>query len=571
MSSSEQVPVAIAGGGVVGITLALMLARRGVASVVLERELEPHRLPRAHAVNPRTIEILRELGITDAELRGVGAPKELTSEVRFVTTLTGYCFGTLPYERQDDDVRAVTPSPLVNIPQPALEALLLERVESEPLIDLRRGHVWVSAEQEDEGVTSAVRTPAGPAAVRSRYLVAADGASSAVREHLGIGMWGLEEVATAVSITFTADLTEFVRTRPGVLHWIFGPAQKGTLLAYLPDRLWTYAVVMPPGLIDMTAFSDERVEELIRAALGPEAAHVPFEVIAVTPWTMRAQVAEAYRAGDVLLAGDAAHRFPPTGGLGLNSGMQDAHNLAWKLAAVLDGWAADGLLDTYERERQPIARRCAEQSLLNGGATLELEFLAEGAALESDGDGLAAWLGEPGRVEQIRDAIELQRPHFDSLALQLGFSYDPEDDPITDVTAFSPRAAAGRRLPHGWLSVDGERVSVLDLLDPDGFTLLLLDGAEVPALPAGVPTTPVRLDPADPDVRRWAEEVGLTDVAAVLVRPDGHVHRVAADSAEVERFGADIAALVCAAELTNLNRPEKEDHAPAEAGARPAV
>ena len=330
-------------------------------------------------------------------------------------------------------------------------------------------------------------------------------------------------------------------------------------------------IAMPPGLIDMTAFSGERVDELIRAALGPEAAHVPFEVIAVTPWTMRAQVAEAYRAGDVLLAGDAAHRFPPTGGLGLNSGMQDAHNLAWKLAAVLDGWAAEGLLETYERERQPIARRCAEQSLLNVGATLELDFLAEGAALEFDGDRLASWLGEPGRDEQIRDAIELQRPHFDSLALQLGFSYDPEDDPITDVTAFSPRAVAGRRLPHGWLCVDGERVSVLDLLDPDGFTLLLLDDVEPPALPASVPMKSVRLDPADPDVRRWADEVGLTDVAAVLVRPDGHVHRVAADSAGVERFGVDVAALLGAAKLTNLTRPEKENHAPAEAGGRPAV
>ena len=140
MSSTEQVPVAIVGGGVVGVTLALMLARRGIATVVFERELEPHRLPRAHAVNPRTIEVLGEIGISDTELRRVGAPKDLTSEVRFATTLTGHCFGTLPYERQDDDVRDVTPSPLVNIPQPALEALLLDRVASEPLIDLRRDH-----------------------------------------------------------------------------------------------------------------------------------------------------------------------------------------------------------------------------------------------------------------------------------------------------------------------------------------------------------------------------------------------------------------------------------------------
>ena len=126
-------------------------------------------------------------------------------------------------------------------------------------------------------------------------------------------MSGFEELAAAISITFRADLTEFVRTRPGVLHWLFGPVHRGALIAYLPDRLWTYGIAMPPGTIDMAAFSGESVEELIRAALGPEAAHVPFDVIAVTPWTVRAQVADAYRVGSVLLAGDAAHRFPPFG------------------------------------------------------------------------------------------------------------------------------------------------------------------------------------------------------------------------------------------------------------------
>ena len=544
MSRTAQVPVAIVGGGVVGVTLALMLARRGIGTVVFERELEPHRLPRAHAVNPRTIEVLREIGISDTELRRVGAPKDLTSEVRFATTLTGYCFGTLPYERQDDDVRDVTPSPLVNIPQPALEALLLDRVALEPLIDLRRNHCWLSAEQEGEGVVSLVRTPEGSQIFQSRYLVAADGAASSVREQLGITMSGFEELAAAISITFRADLTEFVRTRPGVLHWLFGPVHRGALIAYLPDRLWTYGIAMPPGLVDMAAFSDESVEELIRAALGPEAAQVPFEVISVTPWTVRAQVADAYRDCSLLLAGDAAHRFPPLGGLGVNTGLQDAHNLAWKLAAVLDGWATEELLESYERERRPVAQRCSEQSLFNLGAMLNLEFLAEGAALESDAEQLANWLGEEGRSEQIAQALELQRPHFDSLALQLGFSYDPEDEPLTDVTTFRPRAVNGRRLPHGWISREGKRVSVLDLLDPDAFTILLLGGTSAIKFPAGVPVTTVSLDPADPDVRLWVGQVSLGEAVAVIVRPDGHVHRVVCDLAEADRVGADVGALL---------------------------
>ena len=241
-------PVVIAGGGVVGVTLALLLARRRVPTVVLEQALEPQRLPRAHAVNPRTIEILdAELGITADALRAVAAPKELTAEVRFVTTLTGHCFGTVPYERQDDDVLAVTPAPLLNVPQPDLEAILLDRVAAEPLVDLRRGHSWTGLEQGDGGVTSSVRTEDGTYELASRHLVGADGAGSGVREALGITMSGEEEVASAVSITFAADLRELVRTRPGVLHWLYGPPRRGTLIAHDPRRLWALSIKLPPG------------------------------------------------------------------------------------------------------------------------------------------------------------------------------------------------------------------------------------------------------------------------------------------------------------------------------------
>jgi 2-polyprenyl-6-methoxyphenol hydroxylase-like FAD-dependent oxidoreductase len=516
-------PVVIVGGGVVGTTFALLLARRRIPTVVLEQELEPQTLPRAHAVNPRTIEILgAELGIGAEALRAVAAPKDLTSEVRFVTTLTGHCFGTVPYERQDDDVLAVTPAGLLNVPQPALESILFDRVAAEPLVDLRRGHRWVGLQQDDGRVTSTAQTEAGTYELASRYLVAADGAGSAVRETLGIAMSGVEEVAAAVSITFAADLRELVRTRPGALHVLCGPDRRGTLIAYDPGRLWAYSIKLAPGRVDMAQYRDDRARALIRDALGPDAADVPIEVLGVVPWTMRAQVADAFRSGAVLLAGDAAHRFPPTGGLGLNTGVQDAHNLAWKLAAVLDSWAADALLDTYGAERSAVATRNARQSLTNFAEMAALSVLAE---------------VPPVRTERITAAIERQRPHFDSLALQLGFSYDPADEPIGDVSRFVPRAVAGRRLPHGWLTIDGERRSVLDLLDPDAFTVLLLDeGADVPELPADVPVAAVRLRGDDPAVQAWASAVGLEGRPAVLVRPDGHILAVADDAEGLAGF-----------------------------------
>jgi hypothetical protein len=320
---------------------------------------------------------------------------------------------------------------------------------------------------------------------------------------------------------------------------------KGTLLAYLPDRLWTYSIVQPPGRIDMSIFGAERVRELVREALGPGAAHVPFDVVAATPWKMRLEVADSYRVGSALLAGDAAHRFPPTGGLGLNSGLQDAHNLAWKLAAVVAGEAADSLLDTYERERQPVARRNADQSFANIQALASL-FAAvdEGASFEQDAPRFAEWQAVPGRAEEISSAVADQRGHFDSLALQLGFSYDPEDEPISEVSNFSPLAVAGRRLPHGWLAIDGEQVSVLDLLDPHRFTVLLLGDVELPSLNEGIGATVVRLDPAEPDIGQWMDTVGLTGCVGVLVRPDGHVRSVAADESQIQRFGTDIATLL---------------------------
>jgi len=537
----ECVPVVVAGGGIVGVTLALLLARHGVATVVLERDKEPRTLPRAHAVNPRTIEILRNLAVDLEALRELAAPHELTSEVRFVTTLSGVCFGALPYERQGAEIGDLAATGTLNIPQPALESLLFKRAAAEPLIDLRRGHRWLSAQQSDVRVTSTACGPAGSYRIASRFLVAADGAGSTVRTQLDVAMSGVANIASAVSMTFAADLTEVVRSRPGVLNWVLAPALKGTLLAYQPDGLWTYNVALPPGRVDMSGFTPEHALSHIRAALGPGADHIDVKVIACTPWTLNAEVALHYRVENIFLAGDAAHRFPPTGGLGLNTGMQDAHNLAWKLAAVLDGWAPDTLLNTYEAERQQVARRNADQSLSNLGAIRSLDILNPVA---QDDAAAAAFAADPANADVITEVIERQRPHFDSVALQLGFSYDPREPEIADVTEFRPRAIPGRRLPHGWLDYDGNRTAAIDLVDQTAFTVLMLDNSAAPDINPRYPVTVVRLKRDAPDVSEWIDAVDLTDVTALLIRPDGHILELARHPRETANFAASIASLM---------------------------
>lgn len=532
-------PLVVAGGGVVGITLALLLAKRGVATIVLERDLEPNDLPRAHAVNPRSLEVLRELSIGADQLLPVAAPRELTSEVRFVTTMTGHCFGALPYERQGDSIGGLAAMGTVNVPQPALESVLFDLAATQQLIDVRRGHEWVASTPSGQNVVSTVRTGGGDYLVESRFLVGADGAASAVRDSLGICMAGPDDVGSAVSITFSADLTPIVQSRPGVLHWVFAPTLRGVLLSYIPDRLWTYILWLPAGRVDMTQFSTEGAVTAIRAALGPAARDVPLDLVAVTPWRVYAQVAARYQSGHAFLAGDAAHRFPPTGGLGLNTGIQDAHNLAWKLAAVINGWAPESLLSTYETERQPIAQRNAQQSLDNLEATGALDILVEASHVDDPAAFTAA------HRAQIADAVERQRPHFDSVALQLGYSYDHRAEPILDVTDFTPLAEVGKRLPHGWLDMDGTPTAVTDLIDRRGFTVLLLESEiDEPVHFSDAPVAVVRLDRRTADVAQWSSEVGLDGAAAVLVRPDGHILDVAEAPDEVSRFGDAIASLL---------------------------
>lgn len=526
----SHLPVLIAGAGPVGCMAALLLARQGIATRLVDRRSEPASAPKAHAVNPRTLEICDGLGICAATLRRRGASANDAGFVRFMGTLSGPEFGALPYERQDDGAVIHTPFPLTNMPQPAFEAALFQAIAEQPLVTLQRGVNCTALRQNPDRVMATLVEGGRSLELACSYVVAADGAGSRLRAALGIAMEGPEALQHYIMIHFEADLRDLTAARPGVLYFVLDPATSGVLIAY--DRAKTWVLMHPhdPATQAREMFDESRCRSLVEAAIGAPA-HLTIRNI--SPWTMSAQIASRYRAGRVFLVGDAAHRFPPTGGLGMNTGVVDAQNLAWKLAAVLKGEAGDALLDTYEAERRPVAVVNAEQSLLNASRIFELFGAVFGPDPARQTDHYRAMAADPAASVELRAAIEAQRPHFDSLNLQLGYRYRPgvcADGSIppavaeVDISNYQPSWEVGAHLPHLWVRRDDARVSLLSLRDPSGFTLLT--GPAAGAWNSAADAMGIHCMVADRDFsapRSWSSLTGLPDTGALLVRPDGHI------------------------------------------------
>jgi len=521
----DDVPVLIAGGSLVGMSMAMLLGGHGIASLVVERHRGAAIHPRAAFLLQRTMEILRAVGI-EAEVReGSHAQFEPDGAIMSAETLAGR---EIAYHLPNVNagVRDMSPCERLFVTQVGLEPMLRARAEALGA-DVRFGTELVEFAQDADGVTAVIRDRDTGATrdVRARYLVAADGPRSPIRDALGIAMTGRGVFSRAVTIYFGADVEPLLRGRNLSVVLIRNAEFTGFFRVEKPYRsgfLVVHSVGDPAAPVtDVWDVDEARCVELVRAGLGVPDIDVTIED--VMRWEARADVAERFADGRVLLVGDAAHVMPPYGGYGGNTGIHDAHNLAWKLAAVLGAAAGPDLLATYDPERRPIGRFTTEQAYARY-VTRAAPYLAAGG------------------VAPVVDDLEID------LGTCVGSRAVAADDAPGDPVYVDAREARGRpgtRAPHVWLERDGERVSTLDLA-PGRFALLCAAPADAwteVAGTAGVEVLAIGADGVRDAEGAFPGAYGLAPSGAVLVRPDGIVAwragRAEASSAQALRDALD--------------------------------
>ncbi|MFC4909345.1 aklavinone 12-hydroxylase RdmE [Actinomadura gamaensis] len=507
----DRVSVLVVGAGLAGLAGAAFLAGRGVDVLLVERRSGTSPFPRAVGQNQRTMELLGFAGIAE-DVPALAPGQGGGFRVRVAGSLPGPTFHEEVTDADTSDVGVLSPAAPGTAGQDVLEPILRRHAETlgaELLFDTE----LVSFEQDEHGVTAQVRGRDGRThRVRADYLVAADGHRSGVRDALGVERHGPGGLGHNVSIIFDADLGALSSPDRPTLHVIHGEQVKGVFITidHAAGRHLLSVAYEPSTGQSPADFTTERCAELIR--LVTEMPELRPEIQAVQPWEMAGAVADRFRVGRVLLAGDAAKVTPPSGGFGGNTAVGDAYDLAWKLAAVLDGTAGPALLDTYDAERRPIAERVVAEALRLVAARTP-----------------GADAPEPG-AEQVSDQ---QR----AAELTLGFRYCSssvltDDDPADTGTEdpYRPSGRPGFRAPHVWLHRDGEKLSSVDLF---GRGFVLLAGPDGGRWRSAADEIAARLglilhghqigaDLADPD-DAFLSRYGIGPAGASLIRPDGVV------------------------------------------------
>jgi 2-polyprenyl-6-methoxyphenol hydroxylase-like FAD-dependent oxidoreductase len=494
---TEEVPVLVVGGSLVGLSTSLFLAGYGVDHLVVERHPGTAIHPRAASFLQRTIETFRSAGIQDEVERAAEKEFVQNGAIMSVESLGGKELDWY-FRFINEGVEHLSPSPRLFVTQIGLEPVLKERA-AELGARLEYGKEVTGLDVGGDGATAVVRDRATgeTKTVRARYLVAADGVRSKVREQLGIEMLGRGSFSDSITIYFRADCRELIGDRNLSVVYVFGPRLQGFFRFSIDGQTGFLALSTTAdenGVRSTKLWGDtseERCTAYVREALGASDDH-PISIENVQQWNASADWAERMRAGTVLLAGDAAHVMPPTGGFGGNTGVHDAHNLAWKLAYVLDGRAGDALLDSYDAERRPVAAATVEQAYMRYVTRLDPS------------------LGTDGIAAYVEDAtIDLGYRYRSNAILGDGEDWESPHEPT---------GSPGLRAPHVELEPG---VSTLDLVAPQ-FALLSCDAAwceaaERAAADLGVPLA----------AHRVGDDVGATygigSDGAALLRPDGFV------------------------------------------------
>lgn len=480
--------VIVVGGGPVGLSAALLLSRAGIRCTVLERDAEPSTHPKARGVRPRTMELFTAWGLAD-ELIAHALPAEADRFI-YCDSLTGAEIARSPEsDGRNADVSPVGPC---RVAQDTVHRVLLRAVSDLPGVNVRAGESVVGVEQDGDRVV--VRTAAG-LSVTGDYVIAADGVGSTVRRLLRVDLDGDPVLGYGQSIYWLGDLSPWVADRPCIQFHTGQRTGHAANIATVDGRdRWVTMIMRPPGVDRPTPPTPQEAAAVIAEAVGAE---VGPQILDIATWRISAQVARTWRVGRVFLSGDAAHSFPPTGGFGMNTGVQDVHNLVWKLAQMLRGVAGDALLDTYGVERIEVARSNAAWSVANGRRFREI-----GTAIAAD---------DRARLAQL---LEDQRSHVDATDQDLGFGYPSGAlAPGVDQPGAPLRVAVtGHRFPHTDVLIEGETHSSITGLG-DGFTLMAADLTRWSDVGTLRPLIDLAACPA--------EVLGRAAVA--LVRPDGIV------------------------------------------------
>ncbi len=562
---SVETDVLIVGSGPAGSTAAALLSSYGIENIVVTKYRWTANTPRAHITNQGALEVFRDLGI-EPEVMREATHQHLMGNNVFCESLAGEELGRLrtwgTHPSRMADYTLASPTRMCDIPQDLLEPILV-RTAAERGTRMRFDTEYLGLEQDPGGVTATVRDRVGghEYPIRAKYLIGADGGRSKVAQDIGLPMEGRMDIAGSMNIVFHADLSRYVAHRPSVLYWVLQPGSDvggigmGLVRMVRPWTswliVWGYDISAPPPEVD-EAFATRIAHELI----GDDT--VPVTIRSTSVWSNNHMSAREYSSGRVFCMGDACHRHPPSNGLGSNTSVQDAYNLAWKLAMVLRGQAAPTLLDTYTEERAPIGKQVvdrANQSIAEFGPIFDsLGMLGAQDPEQMRANMQARKEATPEAAEQrakLREAIQLKNYEFNAHGVELNQRYgssavvgDGTPPPAFERDPELYHQATtwpGARLPHCWVGVGGREISTRDLAGHGRFALLTgiggepwIDAAAAAGARLGIEVAAYVIGPGREvlDIYDdWARLSEVQESGCVLVRPDGFVAWRAAERA----------------------------------------